>query len=230
MVFGYTLKKPKAPPEDAAIIINNRVITKKELEKIQQYSLPYIENQQELINSVITRELLIQEAKKAGIDREEAFRRSIQNFYEQSLIKNLLDRKFSSINIEITEDEIKAMIEAQNKRLLLRIGRYPTLREAEQADIDSITPKTVSFRKLAEPVQYRLIPLKEGKRIGPFRLDSDFVVIKIERIEEIPGLRISEKKAEEIRDRLRDIKRNIMIEEWIDRLRSEARVIVNPGR
>ena len=58
------------------------------------------------IHSLINKELLIQEAQRLEINREESFRRSVENFYEQSLIKNLMDRKYADLKIKVSERDV----------------------------------------------------------------------------------------------------------------------------
>ncbi len=67
------------------------------------------------VNSLITKELLLQESQREGIDKEESFRESIQNFYEQSLIKLLIDRKFASLHVTVSDEDVNRYIALMNK-------------------------------------------------------------------------------------------------------------------
>ena len=121
---GYFLSTPQTPPPGAALIINDRVITSDELNKCYASIRPDIKDRDDFINSVITRELLIQESQRIGIDKEEAFRRSIQDYYEQSLIKLLMDRKSAALNVSVSDDELDRYIKYLNKKILLSIFSF----------------------------------------------------------------------------------------------------------
>jgi len=50
------------------------------------------------LDSVIEKEVLLQEAQRQGIDREKDFMKSIENYWEQALFKTLLERKSKEIS------------------------------------------------------------------------------------------------------------------------------------
>ena len=51
----------------------------------------------EMLDALIVKEILIQEAVKAGLDKEKDFMSSIELYWEQTLLKNLLERKSKEI-------------------------------------------------------------------------------------------------------------------------------------
>jgi len=53
----------------------------------------------QLVDDLVTLQVLIQDAKRLGPDHEELFRSSIQNYYEQTLLKNLIRKKMSEIRV-----------------------------------------------------------------------------------------------------------------------------------
>ena len=60
------------------------------------------------INRLLEKEILLQEAQKKGLDREKEFMRSIENYWEQALLRLLLQKKSNEISglIHVYEDEI----------------------------------------------------------------------------------------------------------------------------
>ena len=92
-VITLTARDGKQPPGDYIAKVNDRYILKSDLTKGRNVSLDSHDIKYEFINSLITKEVLIHEAMERKIDQEEAFRQSIKNFYEQSLVKTLLDRQ-----------------------------------------------------------------------------------------------------------------------------------------
>ncbi len=62
------------------------------------------------LNDIIRKQLLIQEAQKAQLDREEGFRQTIQRYWEATLIRDLLTKKSEQFKSEtaVTPEEIVA--------------------------------------------------------------------------------------------------------------------------
>jgi hypothetical protein len=103
------IKSSKTTDGEWAIKVNERTISREELEKSYSYHISIhgaIKDRKTFIEELITKELLIQEAKKMGLDNEEPFRRSIQNYYEQTLIRNLTQKLVSGIKVSVSEDEV----------------------------------------------------------------------------------------------------------------------------
>ena len=61
-----------------------------------------------LLDALITKELLLQEAQNMNLDKERDFIKTIELYWEQTLIKNLMIKKSDEIrgNIVVREDEI----------------------------------------------------------------------------------------------------------------------------
>ena len=66
------------------------------------------ESRRECLNMLINRKLILQEAARKGLDKEKSFLKSIERFWEQSLLKVTMDKKAREISASITEDDIKA--------------------------------------------------------------------------------------------------------------------------
>lgn len=68
------------------------------------------ENRAGFLNNLITRKLLLEEAQKQGWDTQKDFLRSIENFWEQSLLRLVVDQKVKEIakNITVTESEVES--------------------------------------------------------------------------------------------------------------------------
>jgi len=80
----------------------------------------------EYLDMLIERELLLQEAQERGIDKEKDFMKSIENYWEQALIKLLLQRKSKEISgsIHVYDDEIKEYYDSSGEILpLSRVRR-----------------------------------------------------------------------------------------------------------
>jgi hypothetical protein len=81
--------------------INNYEITKQEFEEEFQnsaYSVSDTEgSRKSFLDNLINRKLVLQEAERHGLDKDKAFLKSIERFWEQSLLKVMLDKKSKDI-------------------------------------------------------------------------------------------------------------------------------------
>ena len=61
------------------------------------------------LESFIEKEVLLQEAQRQGVDKEKAFMKSIEKYWEQALLKTLLERKSREISgiIHVYDSEIE---------------------------------------------------------------------------------------------------------------------------
>lgn len=102
----------KKPAETAAIQINNFSMTAEEFKKaFSEYKLgeDTPENRADFLNNLITRKVLLQEAQRMGLDTKPDFLKSIENFWEQSLLKSVIDAKMKGFTAEsaVSDQEIQ---------------------------------------------------------------------------------------------------------------------------
>ena len=77
------------------------------------------------LDELIRKQVLIQEARRQGLDRQERFVRTIQRYWEATLIRNLLEQKAEEIGarILVTEEQIAA----RHRQLLEEDPQTPAL-------------------------------------------------------------------------------------------------------
>ena len=221
ILVQYIAGKPGVPKEPA-VVINDRVITTEELAKLGP---PHNETRQDFINSIITRELLIQEAQRSGIDKEEIFRRSIQSFYEQSLVKVLMDRKFASLNITVSDEELEKYFSMLDKKVSLTIYTGARAEDLNSGTAGSEKIK-VSFGDLSRSMKRVVSLLGKGGKSRPIISGSNYIVIVLEDIQP-GGIRQSGTDRESIRKLIAEEKREQLIAEWMDSLRKKAKIKVH---
>lgn len=224
ILIGIELKSKRNINKDVAIIINDRIITSDELRSLYEHQQPCKQSKEEFLNSLITKELLIQESKKIGIDKEESFRKSIQNFYEQSLIKQLIDRKLSSISVEISEDELNKYIELMNNKYYVTIFTLNSPEEINNIVLSKGEKKILFFDDLSEEMRKKIINLKLGENTPPIKCENNYIVIKLDKIERLKSSPLSDKDREKIKNLLIDEKKNDLINDWIFSLRTKAKI------
>jgi len=95
----FRLKAPK--PEDYLVKINNYTITPQEFNE-EFFASAYSKNntpelKREFLNMLIRRKLILQDAQARGLDKDKEFLKSIERFWEQSLLKRMMDIKSQEI-------------------------------------------------------------------------------------------------------------------------------------
>lgn len=60
------------------------------------------QEREQFLDNLIMRKLLLQEAQREGLDKQKDFMQSIENFWEQSLLKIVVDKKIKEISGSIT--------------------------------------------------------------------------------------------------------------------------------
>ena len=217
----YTLTSRHQPDKTPAIIINDRTVSEKELQDFYASNLTRLDERDVLINMLITKELLLQEAQKEGINKEESFRKSVQDFYEQSLIKLLMDRKYASLNTTVGDDEAGKYIAIANKKLTVTIFNANSLDAAKKGVFKTEERKTLPFGDLSGNLQYPLISLKAGERSDPIKSGESYIVLRLDAIEgenPVPS-GVDLEAAKRI---LLEWKKEKIINDWIDGLRDKA--------
>ena len=222
-VIGFELKGNHGSVKDAALIINDRVITAEEFNK-RYSSRPLHESKSDFLNSLITKELLIQDSQKQGIDKDESFRRSIQNFYEQSLIKLLIDRKFASLNISESSKELDRYIALLNKKIHITIFAFDSIEQAGKGVYKDGESRTVNFDDLSDEIRYGITLTDEGKVSEPIRIGEKYIVVRLDKIESASTCMPSDTNQDRIKMMMAEIKKEKFINDWIAGLRKNAKI------
>jgi hypothetical protein len=94
--------------------VNNYVVSRKEFND-EFYASPYGQkdtpkSRKDFLQDLIRRKLILQEAQANGFDRNSDFIRSIQGFWEESLLNDYIRHKMREIiiSVEIPDSEVEA--------------------------------------------------------------------------------------------------------------------------
>lgn len=74
-------------------------------------------SRQDFLNTLIDRKLILQYAQRTGLDKEESFLKTIERFWEHSLLKVALDRKAREIGSKITATDWAAKRTEEAKKM-----------------------------------------------------------------------------------------------------------------
>lgn len=216
----------KPPEKDIIFTINGNSYNRETI--TSQYSKfgYHADDNSGLVDTAITRELLIQEAQQQDIDKEPDFRASLQNYYENALIKILLDRQNDVIQVEVTEKEIDNYVYFADKRVFFtKLDRIPESQE-QAKDIPGLPIKAI-FDELALPLKTLLSSLSPGSYKVKFDTGHEQYAIRLDDVQPNPDENIVIPDREGIRAILADYKREQMLSEWSSDLRNQAEIIIN---
>jgi len=161
-----------------------------------------------------TRKILVQEAQRIGIDKEDSFRKSLKEYYEQSLIKVLTDRKLAEMKVSISEEDID--------RYLSRFGhivtfiRFPV--ENGKAVEESGYQSTVLFDELSSTLRLLIADLNPGESAKQFETGTEISVVRLEKIEPADVLPVMKVDRNRVREQLENHQRSLEIDRWINGL------------
>jgi len=106
-VIGFGCAK-RPPSEEIAIRINDYTLTAGEFNELfseLKISEDTPKARNIFVENLINRKLLLQEAQREGLDKEKDFLKAIENFWEQSLLTIIVDKKVKEVSGDITVSE-----------------------------------------------------------------------------------------------------------------------------
>ena len=104
--------EPRGGDDKVLARINNYTLTIADFESETQGKLPsglsapdLEKAKEDLLDDLITKKLLIQEAQKQNFDKDKAFIKEIEGYWEQALLKLLYKKKSQELMREISKEE-----------------------------------------------------------------------------------------------------------------------------
>lgn len=210
--------------KDVLVTINGHNISRSDIQDDGLLVSPH-ESDKDLIDSVITKELLINEAQRQNIDKEPGFRKELKDYYEQSLIKILMERENASIKVTVTNQEISNYLECFGKTytfLLLKSRQMPSVDDLKKHG----TPHTGRFQDLSRSLQLALAGLKPGDRAMEYETGNENYAVLLEKIEG-DTVKPATIGTDKVRRILEEHKRRQAIDNWITALRKKASITIH---
>lgn len=214
----------------AAIVINDTAISEKAFNRMFSKK-PCLQSVDDFIRSVVVKEVLIQEAIKAGVHHEEAFRRSVQDFYEQSLIKVIMDRTYDSLTPTVDTTLVDRYVDLIGSTVDLTLRTYKTAEDIDSGRADSEEATRLPFNRLSIEVRYDLLQLTPGDTSSPAFSETDNVysVFRLDAIHPDESRDVTADDRDLARQLIVEHQKELMISAWLDDLTSRATVAVGAG-
>ncbi len=213
---------------NVAVTVNGHDLAKATVTAAGAKAGYHSEDYAELLDSAITRELLIQEAQRQEIDKEEKFRVSLKGFYEESLIKTLMDRQYDMPKAAVDDVEIDHYLALFGKmvtftRLLVTTSR-PKVPASEQGPQNEVL-----FDDLAEPLKICLSCLNPGEYATKFDTGNEQYIIRLDKVTPAVDMPTAKPDRDQVRKMLENHKRQQQIGNWLKELRNKASITIHNG-
>lgn len=226
IVTGLTLffsaKQTPLPLDKTALIINGHAVSQETVDK-DKFSY-HDEKQQARLDSIITQQLLIQEAQRLRIDKEESFRKALKEYYENSLVKVLLDRKDRELEVSVEDWEIENYISLQGCTVsFTRLEDIPTTENLQESG--GLTT-TALFDDLASPIQLLLSTLEPGKFGLLFDTGHEKYAIRLNKISPGENKELKEYDKKYLREIIEDYKKEQLFNSWLAELIAKADITI----
>lgn len=170
------------PPEEGVLaLVNGRQITQNEFEarwgELSDATRARYEKEggrRRFLDELITRELLMQEARKQGLDQNDVIRDRAQRYREQLILDELLKDRIKA-KIELSKEELDAFYEKHAHELLTSLKvqvsqmLLPNLSAAK--DLESQINRGGDFGKFAQRYSLDSKTKAKGGDLGPYHKD-----------------------------------------------------------
>ena len=204
-----------------------------------------IKAKEELMEELITKKILLQEAQEENFDKDKLFMKEIERYWEQALLKILLKKKSDELSNTIHVSDSEAM----NEYLRMRRKIYAELIMTGDKDAakglssagENLDQAKANFKEkiisdegpewwvtgdLPKALEDALFSLKPGESSKPVSYGDSWTVIRSLKEEELK-LTPFEKISQDIRKKIFDRKKEEMLEKWMGNLRKNAKVSVD---
>lgn len=251
---------PSSPDSPVLAVVNGRPITQSEFDfrwsELPESTRMHYENlggKKKFLDDLISREILLQEARRLGLDHSLAFRMRIERVKEQLLLDELM-REAASMNIRIPESELEAYYDLHRSALLeaqqIRAAHILVGTEAQAKDLKHQLSQGYNFAKLAQRysidettkanggefgiyrsgmadpgIERALLTLKPGVVSDPIQTPSGYHLVKVIARDADEAQRM-EAARQRLRRELYAEKRRKQFEEVLAKLRATATIRV----
>ena len=213
---------------NVAVTVNGHNLAKNRVQAVGADNGYHSEEYAALLDSAITREILIQEAQRQDLDKKESFRVSLKTFYEESLIKTLMDHQYARPISDSTNTEVDKYLSYYGKTVFF--SRLPLVDNKLQVSAESNAPQNeVLFDDLAEPMKLLLSSLKPGEHTVKFDTGNEQYAIRLDKVEKAADAVITLPDRERVKQMLKEYKQQQQIDNWLYELRKKASITIHNG-
>ncbi len=226
LTLFFIFPEKGAPQKDIFISINGHDITTDAVTAEGKKYGYQADQHSEFFDTLITREVLIQEAERLSIHKEESFRQSLKTYYESSLVKTLLDRQNSKLQVAVTDANIDTYLGFLGK--IVTFTRLDTVPKSptEAASAKGLT-NTVLFSDLATPVRLLLSSLQPSQYGVNFDTGTENYALRLDSVQPSPDYVAKAIDKQRVREMLEEHQREQQMKRWLLQLRQNATITIH---
>jgi hypothetical protein len=219
--FFAILPEDRPESDDAVVTINGRVLGRAEIQDYRGVNKHHGEDD-DFVDEIITKQILIAEAQRLNIDREPGFRLALKNFYEHSLIKILMERVNEDIKVEVSDEEVERYLDSFGKTYT-----FYTMQATGEISPETIqtqgTRYVALFDNLSGALQQTLASMQPNEMRTTFATGNAKMAVYLDTIagESTDGQNFDR---DFLRQQLVQTKTEVQINAWIDNLRANASI------
>jgi peptidyl-prolyl cis-trans isomerase C len=205
-----------------------------------------LKQKDQVLEELITKEILLQEAQRLNLDKQKSFMKEIEGYWEQALMKSLINRKLQ---------EFSPLVQVNNQDILDGYSRLKRRIQAEliifndKPDAEKLSKATMNFdevkqslasriawespadwynsNELPQKLEDALFSLNPGQLSLPIEYNNSWVVIRVLNEEPQQVGVLEELKPRIIKDIIRK-KKEVLLDNWIADLRKKSSVKIYP--
>ena len=182
----------------------------------------------QILEELITKEVMLQEAQKLGLDKERSFMKDIEGYWEQALIKSLISKKLKECSSCLTVSDRDVLDEyARMKR---RLWAEMTVFEEKGAvnKLSEVPADWYNAGDLPQKIEDVLFSVKMGEASAPVEYNGNWIVVKVLKEEPNQVASLVELKPRIFKEIIRK-KKEAFLEDWNAELRKKASVKIDNG-
>lgn len=218
----YLWPVESVPSQDVALRVNGHSMSRKQIDDQSREQGYHGETLEDRMDSLVTRQLLIQEAQRLGIDKEEGFRKALKLYYEQSLIKVLTDRKMASLVTDVSEEDIDGYLSCSGKMYTFTQTPIVNGKILEKQGQQN----TALFDELSESLRLLLSSLQPGESVAQFDTGTEVSTLRLDKVEKAEEVESVAYDRNRVRELIGNYQRSREIDSWIYLLRKNASIVV----
>lgn len=186
------------------------------------------------LEMLIQKKLLIQEARKAELDREDRFSQTIKTFWEQTLIRDIIAKKEEEFNklSEVTDAETKDLYDQISNRVYFSLIKDRNKEELERVALEK--PGNILWEEEIGPLAYddslsELMLKIFGLGVGEKKIIQDddmYYLVYMKKKETSPMPEYAQMR-QGLEKKIRSMKVKDRFAEWLESLKGNAHVSIN---
>lgn len=235
--------KGKEPEQKVVATVNDSPISLVELQKdvasyskLQPASRITSQSLEEHLKTMIEKKIMIQEAMKKGLAENERFVETIKKFWEQTLIRELINAKNKewAERLYVTEDEIQKQYQKMQCGITLKVAKAKTGELAEGIRQKMLRGEHTEGEETIGSCFYEDVKLSALQNAFDmnsgeakfFDSDGEYLVIYVVKIEKI-AIRPLNVLHDRIKESLLEQKKQKAMTDWMEEVKRASKIDIN---